>query len=175
MLESERIYLRPMELNDVSLKVKWINDEEVRKTLIIADFPISVVSTEQWLRKVSLDSSRKDFIIFLKSDNAAIGFAGLKRIDYRSFKAESYMGIGEKEYWGKGYGFEIKKAILNYSFNHLRLNKVYSHHLSDNLPMININLKLGGRLEGTLREDVLVDGKLKDRVVISVLKNEMIR
>ncbi|WP_423149299.1 GNAT family N-acetyltransferase [Rubrolithibacter danxiaensis] len=175
MIEGNEIYLRPMEISDVQFKVNWINDNDVRKSLIIFDYPISAIATEQWLRKVSTDSSRKDFIVCLKSNNTPIGFAGLKSIDYKNLKAESYMGIGAKEYWGKGYGFDIKKTILIYSFDYLRLNKIYSHHLSDNMPMININLKLGGQMEGTLRQDVFTNGGLKDRVIISVLKHEMVR
>jgi len=175
MIEGEKIYLRPMEISDVPYKVKWVNDSDVRRTLIIFDYPISPVATEQWLRKVALDTSRKDFIVCLKSDHTPIGFAGLKSIDRTNLKAESYMGIGAKEHWGKGYGYDIKKTILIYSFDYLHLNKIYSHHLADNMPMININMKLGGKQEGTLRQDVFVNGGLKDRVLISVLRNEMIR
>ena len=38
--------------------------------------------------------------------------------------------------------------------------------------MIRINMKLGGKLEGTLREDVWHNGKFQDMVIISILKNE---
>jgi len=175
MIEGTNIYLRPMELEDVPHRVKWINDNDVRKTLTLGDYPISKVATDQWLRRVSVDSSRKDFIICLKSDDSPIGFAGLKSLDYKNYKAESIMGIGAKEHWGKGYGYEIKKTILIYAFDELRLNKIYSHHLAENKFMININLRLGAKLEGTLREDFYSDGVFKDRVVMSVIKNEMIR
>jgi hypothetical protein len=46
-----------MEMSDIPYKVAWINDEEVRKTLNF-EFPISVVSTEQWLRN-NLSKSRQ--------------------------------------------------------------------------------------------------------------------
>lgn len=175
MIEGNNIYLRPMELADVEYKVNWINDNDVRKTLIFAAYPASKLATEQWLRKVVSDLSRKDFIVCLKSDHSPIGFAGIRSIDLINLKAESYMGIGAKEHWGKGYGYDIKKTILVYCFDHLRLNKVYSHHLINNTPMININLKLGGKQEGVLREDIYSNGKLTDRVIMSVLKDELIR
>lgn len=173
MLIGDKVYLRPMETEDVDYKVNWVNDDEIRKTLVFFDFPVSKVATEQWLKKAAIDQTRKDFIVCLKSDDAPIGFAGLTHIDYKNLKAESYMGIGEKKYWGKGLGYDLKKTLLNYAFRHLRLNKVYSYHLTDNQPMIRINLKLGGRKEAILREDVFYNGSLKDRVLISVLKNEM--
>ena len=175
MLEGDFIYLRPMEVEDVPFRVKWINDEDVRKTLTVADYPISKISTEQWLRKVVNDSSRKDFIVCLKTNDLPIGFAGLKNLDYRNCKTESMLGIGAKEHWGKGLGFDIKKALLIYCFDVLFLNKVYSHHLAENKYMININLKLGAKQDGYLRKDYFLNGVLKDRVIMSVLKDEMIR
>jgi RimJ/RimL family protein N-acetyltransferase len=174
MIESGNIYLRPMEIEDVPYKVRWINDPDVRRTLNF-DYPISKVATEQWLRKVATDSSRKDFIACLKSNNIPIGYGGFLHIDYKNLKAESYMGIGAKEYWGSGNGYQLKKALLVYAFDHLRLNRVYSYHLTDNKPMIKINLKLGGKEEGIVREDVYSNGALRDRILLSVLKDEMIR
>lgn len=173
MIEGTYIYLRPMEIHDVPYKVKWINDSDVRRTLNF-DFPISKIATEQWLRKVAMDPSRKDFIVCLKSNHAPIGYGGLLNIDYRNLKAESYMGIGETGDWGKGYGLDIKRTLLTYSFNILRLNKVYSYHLTANTPMIKINMKLGGKQEGIVRDDVFSGGELKERVLISVLKSEMV-
>lgn len=174
MIEGKHVYIRLMEIDDVKYKVKWVNDEEVRKSLLFFDYPISVLATENWLRKVSLDSTRKDFIVCLKSNDTPIGFVGLRNIDYKNAKAESFMCIGEKEQWGKGYGYDIKKSIVKYSFESLNLNKIYSHHLIHNKAMININLKLGGKQEGILREDAYSEGTLTDRVIISILKKEFI-
>lgn len=172
MIEGERIYLRMMEMEDVPYKVQWVNDPEVRKSLLFPDFPVSKAATQNWLAKAALDPSRKDLMICLKSDDSAIGFAGLKSIDIKNLKAESYLGIGVKEYWGKGLGYEVKKLILEYGFNELGLNKVYSYHLAANEAMIRINLKLGGIQEGVMREDVFSGGVFLDRVIVSVLKKD---
>jgi RimJ/RimL family protein N-acetyltransferase len=175
MIQGNLIYLRPMEIEDVKYKVEWVNDHEVRKTLVYSDYPASILGTEQWLRKVSGDPGRKNFMVCLKADHRTVGFAGVKGIDRVNLKCESFMGIGVKDYWGKGLGYDIKKALLEYCFSELQLNKVYSMHLADNQAMVRINLKLGGKLEGTLREDVWHNGKFHDMVIISVLKSEFIK
>lgn len=172
MIEGERVYLRMMEMEDVPYKVHWVNDPEVRKSLLFPNFPVSKAATQNWLAKAALDPSRKDLMICLKSDDSAIGFAGLKGIDIKNWKAESYLCIGVKEYWGKGLGYEVKKLILDYGFNELGLNKIYSYHLADNAAMIRINLKLGGMREGVMREDVFSGGVFLDRVIVSVLKKD---
>lgn len=175
MIEGDQIYLRPMELEDVKHKVQWVNDPEVRRTLVFPDYPATILGTEQWLRKVSGDPTRKNFMVCLKADHKTVGFAGIKNIDRVNFKCESFMGIGVRDYWGKGLGSDMKKTILEYCFSELQLNKVYSMHLADNQAMIRINLKLGGKLEGTLREDVWHNGRFQDMVIISVLKSEFNR
>ena len=172
MINSENIYLRPMELADVKIKVKWINSEEVRMTLGFSDYPVSELATEAWLRKAAIDDRRKDFIICLQTTNEPIGFCGIKNIDLLNQKAETYLAIGDFNYWGKGLGFETKKALLDYCFKHLNLNKVYSYHQADNAAMIKINMKLGAQKDGVLREDWKINGEMKDMVIISVLRND---
>lgn len=171
MLLGDQVYLRLMEERDIPYKVKWINDPEVRATLNF-EYPISEVATKQWLSKVSLDSSRKDFIVCLKENDEPIGYAGLLKIEVRNSKAESYMGIGNKEYWGKGYGSDIRKVILEYAFNELSLNKVYSFVWCKNPKMIKLNERFGFKVEGTLRQDVFSHGELRDRVVMGLLRSE---
>src|SRR5699024_10331414 len=124
MLANNRIYLRLMEESDVPFKVKWINDPEVRSTLNF-EYPLSEIGTKKWLNAVSGDSSRKDFFVCDVVNNQPIGYGGLINIDYKNSKAESYMGIGEKSYHGKGIGYEIRKTILDYAFGELNLSKVY--------------------------------------------------
>lgn len=172
MINSEKIYLRSMELADVKIKVKWVNSEEVRMTLAFSDYPVSELATEAWLRKAATDDRRKDFIICLQENSVPIGFCGIKNIDLLNQKAETYLAIGDTNFWSKGFGYETKKALLEYSFNHLNLNKVYSYHQADNEAMIKINMKLGGQKDGVLREDMRINGEMKDMVIISVLKRD---
>lgn len=172
MLESKRIYLRLMELKDSELKVKWINDNKVNATLNF-DYPLSIVNTENWVRNIANKGNRKDFIVCDKENHEPIGYGGLLNIDIINRNAESYLGIGNTNYWGKGLGLEIKQILSKYAFNHLNLDKVYSYHHDDNTSMIKINKKLGGKIDGVLRKDLyLPNGVVRDRVVMSILKDE---
>src|SRR5690625_1072115 len=103
-----------MEESDVAYKVSWFNDEEVRRTLNV-DFPISIVGTKKWLQNNSTNSTRRDFIICTTKDELPIGYCGLVNIDLKNLKAESYLGIGNKKYWGLGHASEARKLILDYA------------------------------------------------------------
>lgn len=171
MLKGKRIYLRLMEEKDIPFKVKWINDTEVRRTLNF-DYPVSEIATKQWLNKVALNPTRRDFIVCLLENDIPIGFGGLLNIDIKNSKAESYMAIGDKEQWGKGYAKEIRKVILDYAFNELALNKVYSYVWSKNEKMISVNKRVGFEIEGTLKQDIFSHGEFRDRVIMGIFKSD---
>jgi|SRR5699024_3519255 len=174
MIEGSKTYIRLMEEEDVPHKVEWFNDEEVRETLNV-DFPISIVGTKKWLQNVSLNSTRRDFIICSSSDSIPIGYCGLVNIDIKNLKAESYFGIGNKDYWGKGYASEGRKLLLDYAFDELNLNKVYSYVWSENEKMIHINKKVGFQVEGKLRDDVFHQGRYRDKLIMGLLRRDYIR
>ncbi|GGN66862.1 GNAT family N-acetyltransferase [Oceanobacillus indicireducens] len=173
MFEGKNIYLRLMEKRDVKHKVKWINDPEVRKTLFFQD--VSELATEQWLIKVTNDNTRNDYVICEQGNDTPIGFASVVNIDLRNSSAETYVCIGDKNYWGKGYGTEVKKLLTKYVFLELGLNRVYAYNWAENRGMIRINEKLGFTLEGTLRQERFSNGEYKDRVLFSMLREEFFK
>lgn len=171
MIGNERIYLRLMEEKDIPYKVRWINNPDFRSTLNF-EYPISEIGTRKWLNSVSGNSNRRDFFVCNKENDEPIGFGGLLNIDYKNSKAESYMGIGNLNYQGKGCGYDIRTLILGYAFNELNLNKVYAYVWEKNTPMINLNKKVGFEIEGLLRDDILSHGKLRNRYIMGITKNE---
>ncbi|MEX1021795.1 MAG: GNAT family N-acetyltransferase [Dehalococcoidia bacterium] len=53
---------------------------------------------------------------------------------FDSFTREAELGItiGEREYWGQGYGTEAVRCMLRYLFDTMRLRRVYLHTLTWN-------------------------------------------
>jgi len=159
-----------MERRDVPYKVQWVNDPEVKRTLFFDE--ISEIGTDQWLTKVSSDGSRQDFMVCDPETDKPIGFASVVGIDRKNSKAETYICIGDKNYWGKGLGTEVKKMLMKQIFEELNLNRMYSYNWAENKKMIQINKDLGFTLEGQLRKDTYANGEFKDRVLFSMLKEE---
>lgn len=170
MIYGNRVYLRLMEESDIKLKVEWVNDWEIRETLI-SEY-ISLAGTKEWFNKSIIDSTRKDFIICLKDNNKAIGFTSLKSIDYRNSKAELTMCLGEKEYWGKGLAKETRLLILRYAFSEIGLNKIYTYNWERNEAIIGLNQKIGFKVEGVLRENIFFKNEYRNMLIMSILKDE---
>lgn len=174
MISGNNTFIRLMEEDDVIHKVNWFNDEEVRKTLNV-EYPISIIGTKKWLQGVTSNNSRKDFIICSKEDKMPIGYCGLVNIDYKNSKAESYLGLGNKDYWGMGHASEARKLILDYAFKELALNKVYSYVWIENEKMIHINKKVGFEIEGTLRDDVYYQGTYRTKHLMGILRADYLK
>ena len=62
--------------------------------------------------------------ILNKKTGAHIGNIKLGDINWIHRFSELGIMIGDKRYWGKGYGEEACKLVLAYAFDRLNLNKV---------------------------------------------------
>jgi RimJ/RimL family protein N-acetyltransferase len=165
MLIGERIYLRAIEERDVADRVRSFNDPDVRAELHLV-YPFSEVATREWLRRVAVDERRKDFVACLLENDQTIGFLGIVDIDWRHAKAGSYIVIGEKQYWGQGYGKEAQGLLIEYGFRELRLNRMYAWTTNERI--VRLKKSLGYRVEGLLREDIYSGGQFHDRTFLGI-------
>lgn len=107
-----------------------------------------------------------------KSNHTPIGTIGLHNIDWRNRYCTTGALIGEKEYWGKGYGTEAKLLLLKYAFDTLGLEKICSNVLAINPRSKAYLKKTGYREEGCRRRQFLVDGKKVDDFIMAIFKED---
>ncbi|MEI7057735.1 GNAT family protein [Nocardioides sp. CCNWLW239] len=74
--------------------------------------------------------------------------------------------------WGHGYATEAAGAVLTWAFDTLDLNRVQAEADTRNAPSARVLEKLGFTLEGTLREDCVVNGDVSDSWVFGLLRRE---
>ena len=83
-------------------------------------------------------------------DGALIGDIGLVEISWRRSEAELVVRIGDERYLGKGYGRDAIRALLDYAFTTVKLDRVYLRVFADNAPALKCFGKCGFRKEWTL-------------------------
>lgn len=103
-----------------------------------------------------------------------IGNVYLTGINYINRTAESHILIGNKAYWGQGYGREALTQILLFGFNEKGLNRIEAHINADNSASLRMHEKCGYVREGLLRKAIFKNGVFKDVIVMSILKEELI-
>jgi len=164
------IRLRPLEKRDIELKVKWYNDPQVNKTLILNE-ELELAKSLEWFDKAIHDDSRRDFIIETK-DGEPIGLTGLLGIDRIHGTAECFCVIGRKEFWGKGIGAQVHSLLIQWAFDELNLHKIWAVVYTNNAAVLKLVKKLGFEIEGTLRQEKCIAGKRIDMFRIGLLRDE---
>ena len=101
-----------------------------------------------------------------------IGFVGLFGEFINHGDAWVGIGLGEREYWGKGYGTDAMRVILRYAFTELNLWRVTLGAFEYNPRAIRSYEKAGFSHEGRARKNVLRDGRRWDTLFMGILREE---
>lgn len=113
----------------------WLNDEELKYLTMTPDF--TKEQQEDFYKSLS---SRKDYFIYgVSFMRNSIGACGLK--NFIDSKAELWLYIGNKKYWGKGLGKKIMVFLENEAIQK-GLDKLYLKVLKENENAINLYVKL---------------------------------
>jgi len=173
VIYGERVKLRAIEREDVPRFVRWFNDPEVKQFLTMYR-PLSRAEEERWVE--SLASRREDIVLAIEvragDQWVHIGNVGLHRIDWKNRTATLGIVIGEREYWGKGYGTEAVRTMLRYAFEELGLNRVELETYSFNPRAIRCYEKAGFKREGVRRQALYRNGKFHDVILMGILRDE---
>ena len=99
----------------------------------------------------------------------------LGNINIRHGYADIGFLIGEKEYWGGGFGSEAVGLATTFGFNYLSLNKIYGGVYSVNAGSVRVFQKNGYVLEGCERKKCLLDtGERCDVLIYGKLRDELL-
>jgi len=82
------------------------------------------------------------------------------------------LGIGERDFWGRGYGTDVMKLILRYAFMEINLRRVTLTVFEYNPRAIRSYEKAGFRHEGRLRKLLHRDGRRYDELFMGILREE---
>ncbi len=148
------------------------SDDHLRQWLPFIENTKSVNDTRRFIKSTIKSSCpKKDIIFEISENNIFAGLISLKEVDKINAKAE----IG---YWldvnmtGKGIMHRACKALINYAFDELKLNRVWIKTAVGNKKSAAIPVNLGFYFEGIEKEGELLNGKFHDLMVYSLLKNE---
>lgn len=175
-LKGEEVFLRPFEVEELPelarLITKWVNDEIVTYYMFTGQKP---QNSEQVATDLKKQLEEKTNILFLIADlktQKPIGYAGLYNIHLTARKAEFRILIGEKDFWGRGYGTEVTELVTYYGFDRLNLNRIYLGYTAQNKGAGRAYEKAGYSYEGTLKEDIYRNSQYYDAIRMAILRKD---
>ncbi len=105
-------------------------------------------------------------------EDRLIGFVGLWNLSWPHGDCMVGIGLGEPEYWGKGYGTEAMRLVLRYAFVELNLHRVTLFVFDYNPRAIRSYQKAGFQFEGRLKGLIQREGQRHDVTCMGILRDE---
>lgn len=167
-----RIYLRPLELDDYKVSVKWRNDAEIQNMVGGHKYFVSIEKEKKWVENAINDNDRIVLAICLLENDKYIGNVMLQEIDWINRSARVPVLIGDKNEWGKGYATEARMMMLKFAFEERGMERISAYILENNVASIKQHEKCGFKKEGLLRKSVYKNGMFYNQVLMSLLKDE---
>lgn len=168
-LRMSGVHLRPLGLQDASLLHEWIDHRE--EALVSAPFhPAATSGASAWLESLLL--SRIDFVPFVIEDEASLrplGTCQLVNVNWRHRSAELQVRFSGARCDREFKVTEVVQLLCRFAFDDLKLHRIYSHSLHDNVDFRQELASCGFTEDGLLLEAALVDGRWENVVTLGIV------
>ena len=171
ILQTERLILRSLTLEDAPDVQRLAGEYDVAATLSNMPHPYEDGMAEEWMRSCSEKFEKNEalnFAITLKTEKQFIGGIEI-RLDPEIENGELGFWIG-KPYWGCGYCTEAAKVVVAYGFEVLKLDRICAYYFEHNLASGRVLQKIGMHYEGCLEKYVQKWNKCEDLIGYGMLK-----
>jgi RimJ/RimL family protein N-acetyltransferase len=129
-------------------------------------------SPEQYAARLATQkdaTDRADWAILRATDGAYIGEASLFRLDVHNQSMEFQIALGGPTLFGRGYGSEAAKAVIDYGFQVIGLHRITLQVVDFNTRAQRVYSKLGFHSEGVLREAWFTDNDWSDVITMAAI------
>ena len=167
----DKVALGPIRRDLIPLFQRWSNDFEVVRFLGTME-PSTIESKEDQYSRFSKAENQSYFTIYEKARWRPIGATGLGDINHAHRTAEFYIMIGDKESWGKGYGTEVARLVLEYGFTCLGLHNINLWVFATHERGIRAYQRAGFRMAGRWRQAKRRAGRAYDLLLMDCLATE---
>lgn len=173
VLETERLTLRKLYLRDARDVYLWSSDERVAR-YVLWDAHRSVSESRnyiRYIRRLYRAGHPSSWGIVLKETDRVIGTIGL--MWYSSANSSAEVGYSlSADHWNRGLATEALRAVLDFCFDRLTLNRVEAQYDVRNPASGRVMEKCGLRQEGILRNRIYNKSEYVDVALCAVLRSD---
>ena len=149
MIETERLYFRKFELDDLPQLIEQRSDPDVYRYLggTRMQNPEALAKRIRFYIECCETYGFGTCPMFWKETDEMIGTAGLQPLEDTGEIEVGYSVI--KPFWGRGIGTEAAKGWMKFGFDHFGLERIVAVAVQENIASRRIMEKLGMRYEKT--------------------------
>ncbi len=173
VIKTERLILRPVRMTDAQDLYEYSRDPEVARH-VLWDAHRSIHQTRAYIRfllRQYRSAAPGTFVIALRDTDKVIGTIGFMWLQQENRSAEVGYSLS-RAYWNRGIMSEALRAVIEFGFVKLNLNRIEAQHESDNPASGRVMHNAGMRYEGTLRQRIYNKGRYADVELYAILRQD---
>jgi RimJ/RimL family protein N-acetyltransferase len=171
-LEGDLVVLRKHVPENVAAFQRWYSDPEVARLARYQDAPMRSDEIDRFFQLRALGHESLTMAIHERDTERLVGSCAFSQLDGENGSAMYHITIGEKDVWGRGYGTEATRLMLEHAFGTLGLHRIGLTVFEFNERAIRAYRTCGFMVEGRARESIWRDGRWWDELAMSVLASE---
>lgn len=155
--------------------VRWHRNSEFQRLLnASARGLLSPKAELKWMEEETSEMAPGGYFFSIRTleEDTLIGEIGLDVVDWPGRDAFVGLGIGETDYWSKGYGTDAMNVLLRFAFTEVNLKRITLTVFEYNPRAIRSYEKVGFRHEGRKRLLLNREGRRWDELYMGILREE---
>mgnify|MGYP001377402313 CR=1 FL=1 len=173
ILESNRLLLRPISLDDKIDVFQYRSDKEVNKYQ--GWIPETIEDVEKFISKnpvkINVPETWFQLVIVEKESQKLIGDIGIHFFDKQNFQVELGCTL-HKDFQNKGYATESLTMVIDFLFLELKKHRIIASIDPENKNSIRLVERIGFRKEAHFIESLLVNGKWVDDMIFALIEKD---
>ena len=172
MLEGSRVALRRHVPENLAAFRRWYSDPEIARLARYQEAPMRPDEIERFFAARVVGDDALAMAIHELATDRLVGTCAFSQLDGDNGSALYHITIGEKDAWGRGYGTEATRLMLDHAFGTLGLHRIALFVFEFNERAIRAYRRCGFVIEGRARESIYRDGRWWDELAMSVLERD---
>ncbi len=170
VLTGDLVVLRRHTPENVAAFRRWYADPEIARLARYQQTPMRPEEISRFFEARVVGEGALAMAVHERATNRLIGTCAFSQLDGENGSALYHITIGESDVWGRGYGTEATRLMLDHAFGTLALHRIALFVFEFNERAIRAYRRCGFVVEGRSRESIWRDGHWWDELAMSVLE-----
>lgn len=151
---------------------RWYADPEIARLARYQEGPMRPEEIDRFFQARVIGPESLAMAIHERTTDRLIGTCALSQMDADNGSAMFHITIGERDAWGRGFGTEATRLMVDHAFGTLKLHRVSLSVFEFNERAIRAYAACGFMAEGRAREAIWRDRRWWDEVTMSILESD---
>lgn len=171
VLKTERLLLRQVSPEDAGGLFMCYSDPEVMKYMAAPlDNKDAIAGILEDYTEGFEDGYNLIWSIVIKETGVFAGTAGFEEFSFLDGKADIGFTL-LRSHQGMGYMREALLEIIDYGFQHLKINRIQTTVVPENTSSVNLLARLGFKKEGHMKQSVFFNNSFHDELMFALLNS----